>query len=58
MLDGSKHTDEICLKYGISLRHLEGVLRIIGGVEQTSSGTGGKGAGKEEGFGRVVMLYV
>lgn len=57
MLDGSKHTDEICLKYGISLRHLENVLRSIGGVEEVS-GSGGEKEGGTRGFGRVVMLYV
>ncbi|KAK4058699.1 Nitrogen permease regulator 2 [Microbotryomycetes sp. JL221] len=30
MLDGKHHTDEICIKYGVTLRQLEIVLREIG----------------------------
>ncbi|GAA5888956.1 hypothetical protein JCM5296_002755 [Sporobolomyces johnsonii] len=43
MLDGSRHTDEICLRYGIGWRTLEAVLRHLGG--------GGEGAGDGEGEG-------
>jgi hypothetical protein len=57
MLDGSHCTDEICIKYGIGLGHLEMVLRSIGGVgEEEDSFQGDKEKAKE--FGQVVLLYV
>lgn len=58
MLDGSHHTDEICIKYGIGLGHLEMVLRSIGGVVGEEEGSNKGGSGKEKDFGDVVLLYV
>ncbi|GAA5951963.1 hypothetical protein JCM21900_000102 [Sporobolomyces salmonicolor] len=42
MLDGSRHTDEVCLRYGIGWRTLEAVLRHLGG--------GGEGDGEGQGL--------
>ena len=44
MLDGTHHTDEICLKYGIGWRTLEIVLKHLGGGET------GAGEGEGEGY--------
>lgn len=37
MLDGSHHVDEICVKYGVSLRQLDVVLRELGGASKSDS---------------------
>lgn len=34
MLDGKHSTDEICVRYGVSLRQLENVFRTLGGVDE------------------------
>jgi len=65
MMDGSHHTDEICLKYGIGLRTLESVLRALGGADE-GEGEGGMEGAEGEGQrraslvgygGRISMLY-
>ncbi|GAA5871603.1 hypothetical protein JCM8547_007095 [Rhodosporidiobolus lusitaniae] len=70
LLDGTRGTDEICLRYGITFRTLEAVLRHLGGAderERDDYGFGGeegmrRGAarGLEKGpYGsRVVMMWV
>lgn len=57
MLDGTHHTDEICVGFGIGLKQLEVALRVIGGEEKEEDTDGQRrGVG---GYGsRVVMLYV
>ncbi|GAA5919938.1 hypothetical protein JCM1841_000055 [Sporobolomyces salmonicolor] len=45
LLDGSRHTDEVCLRYGIGWRTLEAVLRHLGG------GGEGDGEGQRPGQG-------
>jgi hypothetical protein len=59
MFDGTHHTDEICVRYGISLKHLETVMRTLGG---DAAGEEGEGRGREWGrreYGRrVVMVYI
>ncbi|BGP46264.1 Nitrogen permease regulator 2 [Rhodotorula kratochvilovae] len=67
LLDGTHHTDEVCLRYGIGWRTLEAVLRDLGGggrgMERGDDGEeSGEGEGREAGGGgeygeRVVMLW-
>lgn len=61
MLDGTHHTDEICVGFGIGLKQLEAALRMIGG-EGKDEDAGSLGDGLRRvvgGYGsRVVMLYV
>jgi hypothetical protein len=55
MFDGTHHTDEICVRYGISLKHLETVMRTLGG---DAAGEEGEGRGREWGrreYGRRVV---
>lgn len=63
MCDGTHHTDEICVRYGMSLRQLEGALRIIGGATTVAGGGGGGGerieGGKRGDYGsRVVIIQI
>ena len=65
MLDGKHHTDEICIRYGIPFKHLETVLRFIGGAEGATLDAGMVGDGGQRrtptatSYGsQVVMLYV
>ncbi|KAL8293073.1 hypothetical protein RQP46_000767 [Phenoliferia psychrophenolica] len=69
MLDGKHHTDEICIRYGMSFRYLETVLRHIGGgmaePQEVGAGAGGGGGDGQRrsmaptSYGsQVVMLYV
>ncbi|GAA5826046.1 hypothetical protein JCM5353_004192 [Sporobolomyces roseus] len=50
MLDGTHHTDEICLKYGIGWRALETVLKHLGGGESSAGEEGGGGGREGEGY--------
>lgn len=68
MLTGKHHTDEICVKFGMSFRKLEGYLKSIGGKDEENTAAGGvgdDGAGRRGSEGkvgqygsRVVMLYI
>lgn len=62
MMDGSHHTDEICLKYGIGRGTLETVLRVLGGEAVTGVAEGqedGARRGSVASYGaRVSMLYI
>lgn len=63
MLDGTHHTDEICIKYGVSLRQLDVVLKSLGGASSEAatplSEDGGQRRGSVASYGsRLVMLYI
>lgn len=50
LLDGTHHTDEICLKYGIGWRTLETVLKHLGGGESAGEEGDGGAARDSEGY--------
>jgi hypothetical protein len=63
MMDGTHHTDEICIRYEVSLKQLEMVFRTLGGAsEGPSAGGGGEDGqrrGSSAGFGsRLLVLYI
>lgn len=62
MMDGTHHTDEICIKYGVTLRQLEVVLRTLGGGSDQPtpvSDDGGQRRGSVASYGsRLVVLYI
>lgn len=62
MMDGTHHTDEICIKYGVSLRQLEVVLKALGGADLqpvAMAEDGSQRRGSIPGYGkRLVMLYI
>lgn len=60
MLDGQHHTDEICSKYGIGWKELEGLLAIIGWAPNPpphAAAEEGRPASGKLDLGRVKIIY-
>lgn len=54
LLDGASDTDAICVKYGIGLKQLFGILRQVGGYDDADDAEHMKR--EEATYGRVVMV--